>query len=96
MVPRGPPAAKHLPLVLLFLAAAVQLAASQLSDSPLELPGRLPRGPPPGSASAAAAPNDPEERYGYFSIPGTQRRLFYWFFEVGGRVNVCVCWLSEA
>lgn len=68
-------------LVLLLVVAYLQLAVAQLKDAPLLLPGR----PLPGggaSVSAAVAADVAEERAGYFAIPGTQRRLFYWYFQV--------------
>ncbi len=74
-------------LVLLLVAVHLRLSAAQLTDKPLLLPGRpLPGGG--GSVSAAVAGDAADERAGYFAIPGTQRRLFYWYFQV--RQNVWV------
>jgi hypothetical protein len=67
-------------LLLLLAATALPSVAGQLEDRPLELPGRPARPRPTGGMAAAAA--DPDERAGYFAIPNTQRRLFYWYFQV--------------
>ena len=81
---RPPPPAACLALLLLLAVAALPHAASQLEDRPLELTGRPTSPRPAGAAAAAAAGSNPDERAGYFAIPNTQRRLFYWYFQVRG------------
>lgn len=67
-------------LLAAVLLTTAQHAGGKLVDRPLVLPGVPPRPPGPPAASAAAAAG---QRSGYFPIEGTQRRLFYWFFQVG-------------
>ena len=67
-------------LLVLLAAAWIVHASAQLTDAPLRLPGRP---APQSGVTAAAGASQAEERAGYFGIPGTQRRLFYWFFQVG-------------
>ncbi|PSC76189.1 serine carboxypeptidase-like [Micractinium conductrix] len=65
-------------LLVLLAAAWIVHASAQLTDAPLRLPGRP---APQSGVTAAAGASQAEERAGYFGIPGTQRRLFYWFFQ---------------
>ena len=76
------PISAALALLLLLPATALPHVAGQLEDRPLELPGRPARPRPTGGVAAAGT--DPDERAGYFAIPNTQRRLFYWYFQVRG------------
>lgn len=68
-------------MAFFLVATCLRPAEAQLTDAPLLLPGR-PRQGGAASVSAAAAADVAEERAGYFSIPGTQRRIFYWYFQV--------------